>query len=58
MSNDQLSTTFAALADPTGLPWLEGRALGEVIRSGAFFDHFHEEHEPEVRQWLANTGRA
>ena len=23
---------------------------------GEFFDHFHDDHEPEVRAWLARTG--
>jgi hypothetical protein len=31
------------------LPWWEGISL----TSGAFFAHFHEEHEPDMRAWLA-----
>jgi hypothetical protein len=41
-----------ALNDPGRFPWLEGRALGPEIVSGAFFSHLHEEHEPEIRRWL------
>jgi hypothetical protein len=47
----------AQLANLEALPWLEGQSLGEVIRSGSFFDHFHQEHEPEVRAWLASAAR-
>jgi hypothetical protein len=42
-----------ALNDPARFPWLEGDALGPVIVNGAFFDHLHDEHEPDVRRWLA-----
>jgi hypothetical protein len=31
------------------LPWWEGSS----ITPGAFFAHFHEEHEPDMRAWLA-----
>ena len=31
------------------LPWLEGHPLS----AGQFFAHFHEEHEPDMRAWLA-----
>jgi len=31
------------------LPWLEGQPLS----AGQFFAHFHEEHEPDMRAWLA-----
>ncbi len=37
------------LADPHRLPWLEGRPL----TAAEFFAHFHEEHEPDMRAWLA-----
>ncbi len=37
------------LNDPQRFPWLEGERL-----TGAFlFGHFHEEHEPDMRAWLA-----
>jgi hypothetical protein len=31
------------------LPWLEGQPLN----ASRFFAHFHEEHEPDMRAWLA-----
>jgi hypothetical protein len=41
------------LQDPQRIAWLEGEAL-----SGAFvFSHFHEEHEPDMRAWLAKVKR-
>jgi hypothetical protein len=42
-----------ALTDPGYYPWLEGKALGAVIVSGEFFSHLHDEHQPEIRRWLA-----
>lgn len=44
-----------ALNDPQRFPWLDGNALGPAIVSGEFFDHVHEEHEPDVRRWLENA---
>lgn len=41
-----------ALSDPERFPWLEGQALGPAIVEGAFFGHWHEEHESDVRRWL------
>ncbi len=38
----------AALLDPTRFGWLEG----EPLSGAAFFGHFHEEHEPDMRAWL------
>jgi hypothetical protein len=39
------------LNDPQRFPWLEGERL-----SGAFiFGHFHQEHEPDMRAWLARV---
>ena len=43
----------AALADPRRFAWLEGVALGPAIVDGGWFEHWHEEHEPAVRAWLA-----
>lgn len=38
------------LSDPARhLPWLEAQS----IKPGDFFGHFHEEHEPDMRAWLA-----
>ena len=45
-----------ALASPDAFPWLEGQALGDTIVSGAFFAHLHEEHMPEIRRWLSQSG--
>jgi hypothetical protein len=39
----------AVLSDPRHFPWMEGQPLS----AGAFFAHFHEEHEPDMRTWLA-----
>ncbi len=39
----------AALMDPRRFPWLEGQPLS----AAALFSHFHEEHEPGMRAWLA-----
>ena len=39
------------LNDPQRFPWLEGERL-----TGAFiFGHFHQEHEPDMRAWLARV---
>ena len=39
----------AALTDPHRFAWTEG----EVLSAAALFGHFHEEHEPDIRAWLA-----
>lgn len=44
----------AELLDPQRFPWMEGQPL----TGAAFFGHFHEEHEPEMRAWLAREKRA
>lgn len=42
------------LNDPQRFPWLEGERL-----TGAFiFGHFHEEHETDMRAWLARVKQA
>jgi hypothetical protein len=46
-----------ALYDPAYFPWLEGGALIEAL-PGGFLGHFHEEHEPPLRAWLAGIGGA
>jgi hypothetical protein len=33
------------------LLWLDGQRL----QPGEFFDHFHDDHEPDVRAWLARV---
>jgi hypothetical protein len=44
-----------ALSTPDYYPWLEGHALGSAITTGAYFGHWHEEHEPNVRRWLQES---
>ena len=39
------------LADVHRFPWLEG----QPFTAAAFFAHFHEEHEPDMRAWLARV---
>lgn len=41
------------LLEPGRFDWLEGRALGPAILDD-FVIHFHDEHEPAIRAWLAN----
>ena len=57
-SHDVFQQMFAAieglpdevLSDPAHhLPWLEAQS----IKPSDFFAHFHEEHEPDMRAWLA-----
>ncbi len=50
----QLATVLAAfpeaeLRDPQRFPWAEG----ELLSAATLFAHFHEEHEPDIRAWLA-----
>ena len=42
------------LNDPQRFPWLEGERLTGAL----LFDHFHEEHEPDMRAWLAKVKQA
>ena len=44
MSEEQLN-------DPQRLPWLEGERLTGAL----IFSHFHEEHESDMRAWLARV---
>jgi hypothetical protein len=41
------------LQDPHRFAWLEG----EPFSGKAFFAHFHEEHEPDMRAWLDRVRR-
>jgi uncharacterized protein DUF1706 len=45
----------AALADPHRFAWTEGEAIGTAIVAGGWFGHWHVEHEPDVRAWLARS---
>ena len=38
-----------ALDDSGRLPWMEGRSFS----GAAFFSHFHDEHEGDMRAWLS-----
>ena len=56
---DQLVETLAAfpeaeLRDPANFPWLDG----EAWNGAAFFGHFHEEHEADMRAALDKMGSA
>jgi hypothetical protein len=42
-----------ALTDPTYFAWTDGQALGEEIVNGGFFGHLYDEHEADLRRWLA-----
>jgi hypothetical protein len=47
-----------ALTDSSYFSWMEGQALGDAIVSGEFFGHLRDEHEAEIRQWLATRPSA
>ena len=38
----------AELLEPNRFDWLEG----EPMSAAAFFEHYHEDHEPDMRAWL------
>jgi hypothetical protein len=38
-----------ALDDPGRLPWMQGAP----VSGAAFFSHFHDEHEADMRAWLS-----
>ncbi len=40
------------LLEPGRFPWLGGAALGPAVVRGTL-GHYHEEHEPDIRAWLA-----
>ncbi len=41
-----------ALLEPGRFPWLGDAALGPAVVRGTL-GHYHEEHEPDIRAWLA-----
>ncbi|HEX6777778.1 MAG TPA: ClbS/DfsB family four-helix bundle protein [Ktedonobacterales bacterium] len=43
-----------ALLDPTRFGWMEG----EPLSGAAFFGHFHDEHESDMRAWLSKISAA
>jgi hypothetical protein len=48
-----------ALLTPGRFPWLGGEPLSAPLSAvlDGSFDHLHEEHEPEIRAWLAGQPR-
>ena len=42
------------LAQAHRLPWMEG----QPFNAAEFFAHFHDEHEPDMRAWLARVEKA
>jgi len=44
-----------ALTKPDYFDWTEGTPLGTWFVDRAYFGHLHEEHEPDIRAWLAKT---
>lgn len=42
------------LAEVHRLPWMEG----QPFNAAQFFAHFHEEHEPDMRAWLARVEKS
>jgi hypothetical protein len=60
---ERLYDTLAAftedeLHDPTRFPWLaeDGGDGLPPLRGVVYFDHYHEEHEPDVRAWVKEIG--
>jgi hypothetical protein len=45
----------ADLLDPARFPWIEAEAF--PLTGAAFFGHFHDEHEPDMRAWLERIRR-
>jgi hypothetical protein len=45
------------LQDPHRFAWLVAWLEGEPFSGKAFFAHFHEEHEPDMRAWLDRVRR-
>lgn len=41
------------LNDPGRFEWMDGQALGPAIQDGSLFDHLHEEHEADIREFRA-----
>jgi hypothetical protein len=41
------------IADPNRFSWLEGRSLNDVILDRSLFEHFHVDHEADIRKRLA-----
>jgi hypothetical protein len=55
---DELRSLVAGLSDdvlndPNRFSNLEGHSLADSISTGYLFEHFHEEHEPMINDWIA-----
>jgi uncharacterized damage-inducible protein DinB len=44
----------ADLNDPARAPWNTDDSVAQLVLNGDMFSHFHEEHEPAIRAWLAS----
>lgn len=42
-----------ALSDGAYFAWMDGQPLGDAIVSGEIFGHLHDEHDADIRRWLA-----
>ncbi len=56
----ELFTAIGHLPDKTRIELIEPRyyllwAGDQRFEAGEFFDHFHDDHEPDVRAWLARV---
>lgn len=49
------SLPAATLWEGDYFPWTEGTAIGRAIIDRSLFGHLHDEHEPDVRTWLARA---
>ena len=43
------------LNDPRRFEWMDGEALGPAIVNGSYFGHLHEEHEADIRAFIARN---
>jgi hypothetical protein len=55
---ERLMAVLAAFPDDTPLdPARFGWPADQPVNGAAFFEHFHDEHEPDLRAWLGKIGR-
>ncbi len=50
------ATPEEVLTDPHRFAWMHGSPLGEIVLGHSYL-HLHEDHEPDIRAWLARTPR-
>jgi hypothetical protein len=53
MYNAVVALPEADLFDAGRYPWTGGRSLAQVVEDS--FGHFHDEHEPTLRAWMARV---